>query len=218
MFPFIISSPHGVDSETWKILGLCLGLLAGLILKPFPEPVISLIILELGAFTVKDPTVLYSGFSSFGVWFILAVLLACAGFRKTGLGQRIAYILLEKFSKTRFGQTFLGLGYIMMLCDFLLSPATGSNTSRSVIVFPIFRGVAESFDSKATHNPRKIGAYLELLEHVVAMSTAFLFLTGMASNAVIASTIKDVVGIDLSWGLWFQAAFVPRIIVLLLSP
>ncbi|WP_288499694.1 DASS family sodium-coupled anion symporter, partial [uncultured Acinetobacter sp.] len=99
-----------------------------------------------------------------------------------------------------------------------LSPATGSNTSRSAIVFPIFRGIAESLGSHPDKDPKKLGAYLELLEHVIAMSTAALFLTGMASNAVIASTVNQLVGIELSWGLWFKAALVPGLLILFLSP
>lgn len=218
LLTWILPTPEGLTAETWHLFGLCMALLFGLILKPFSEPVISLIILGIGSLVVANPETLFTGFAAQGVWFLLAVLLACGAFKKTGLGKRMAYILLSKFGKTKFGKTSLGLGYVMMLCDFILSPATGSNTSRSAIVFPIFRGVAESFGSTPEKEPKKIGAYLELLEHVVAMSTAVLFLTGMASNAVIASTIKDVTGIELTWMLWFKAALVPGVIILLLCP
>ncbi|ETP73075.1 anion transporter [Lachnospiraceae bacterium JC7] len=215
---FLCAAPEGLETEIWHLFGLTISLLLGLILKPFSEPVISLIVVGVGSFFVADPSTLFAGYAKLGVWFLLAVLLACGAFKKTGLGQRMAYVLLRKFNQTKLGQTSLGLGYIMMLVDLILSPATGSNTSRSAIVFPIFRGVAESFDSYPDRNPRKLGAYLELLEHVVAMSTAVLFLTGMASNAVIASTIKDVTGIELTWGLWFKAALVPGLLVLLTCP
>ena len=221
LFPvmtWMTKAPTGLETETWHMFGLCLSLLCGLILKPFSEPVISLIIIGIGAYFVESPASLYSGYAAQGVWFLLAVLLACGAFKKTGLGKRLAYILLSKFGKTSFGRSSLGLGYIMMLCDLILSPATGSNTSRSAIVFPIFRGVAESMGSYPDKDAKKLGAYLELLEHVVSMSTAVLFLTGMASNAVIASTIKDVTGLELTWMLWFKAALVPGLIVLLASP
>lgn len=221
LFPVLVwvtPTPQGLDAETWHMFGLCLSLLCGLILKPFSEPVISLIVLGVGSFFVESPDLLFKGYAAQGVWFLLAVLLACGAFQKTGLGKRLAYILLSKFGNTSFGRSSLGLGYIMMLCDLILSPATGSNTSRSAIVFPIFKGVAESLGSYPDNQPRKLGSYLELLEHVVAMSTAVLFLTGMASNAVIASTIKDVTGLELTWMLWFKAALVPGLIVLFLSP
>lgn len=218
LLTWILPTPAGLETEVWHLFGICLSLLCGLIFKPFSEPVISLIILGIGACFVETPSTLYTGFAAESVWFLLAVLLACGAFKKTGLGKRLAYILLSKFGSTRFGRSSLGLGYTMMLCDLILSPATGSNTSRSAIVFPIFRGVSESMGSYPDKNPRKLGAYLELLEHVVAMSTAVLFLTGMASNAVIASTIKDVAGIELTWMLWFKAALVPGLIILFLCP
>lgn len=210
--------PQGLNLETWRLFGLMMSLLSGLILQPLPAPVISLAIIGISSLILPKADVLFTGYATQGVWFILVVLIAFNAFQKTGLGKRLAYILLSKFSVTKFGRTSLGLGYIMMICDFVLSPATGSNTSRSAIVFPIFKGVAESLGSYPDKEPRKLGAYLELLEHVVAMSTAVMFLTGMASNAVIASTIKSVANIELSWMLWFQAALVPGGLVLLLSP
>lgn len=215
---WILPSPSGLDIETWHMVGLCLSLMCGLIIKPFSEPIISLIIVGIGSFFLKDPNLLFQGWGNQSVWFLLAVLLACSSFRKNGLGKRMAYILLSKFGNTSFGRSSLGLGYVMLLCDLILSPATGSNTSRSAIVFPIFRGIAESLGSHPDKDPKKLGAYLELLEHVIAMSTAALFLTGMASNAVIASTVNQLVGIELSWGLWFKAALVPGLLILFISP
>ncbi len=106
----------------------------------------------------------------------------------------------------------------MLLCDLILSPATGSNTSRSAIFFPDISRDSGISRFSSRQDPRKLGAYLELLEHVIAMSTAALFLTGMASNAVIASTVNQLVGIELSWGLWFKAALVPGLLILFLSP
>ena len=97
LFPlltWLISAPAGLETETWHMFGLCLSLLCGLILKPFSEPVISLIVLGLGACFVEKPAVLYSGYAAQGVWFLLAVLLACGAFKKTGLGKRLAYICL----------------------------------------------------------------------------------------------------------------------------
>ena len=58
LFPlltWLISAPAGLETETWHMFGLCLSLLCGLILKPFSEPVISLIVLGLGACFVEKP-------------------------------------------------------------------------------------------------------------------------------------------------------------------
>ncbi len=63
--------------------------------KPFSEPIISLIIVGIGSFFLKDPNLLFQGWGNQSVWFLLAVLLACSSFRKNGLGKRMAYILLS---------------------------------------------------------------------------------------------------------------------------
>lgn len=159
LFPlltWLISAPAGLETETWHMFGLCLSLLCGLILKPFSEPVISLIVWDSVPALLKT-SCFVQRICCQGVWFLLAVLLACGAFKKTGLGKRLAYILLSKFGGTKFGRSSLGLGYVMMLCDLILSPATGSNTSRSAIVFPIFRGVSESLGSYPDKDPPKAG-------------------------------------------------------------
>ena len=146
LFPlltWLISAPAGLETETWHMFGLCLSLLCGLILEPFSEPVISLIVLGLGACFVEKPAVLYSGYAAQGVWFLLAVLLACGAFKKTGLGKRLAYILLSKFGGTKFGRSSLGLGYVMMLCDLILSPATGPIRPVLPLYF-LFSGASQS--------------------------------------------------------------------------
>lgn len=216
--PLVVPAPAGLDVATWHVVGVFLSLLFALVLKPFNEAVGSLIVLGLGTLVVDSPATLYQGFANETVWFICSVLLACSAFQRTGLGKRIAYFLLRKLSKTPFAHSVIGLGYMEMLVDLVLSPATGSNTPRSAIVFGVFSGIADSLGSTPKHEPRKIGAYLELLEHVVTMATAVLFLTGQASNSVIASTIYEMTGIELTWGLWFQCACVPAIVILLLSP
>ncbi|WP_275235588.1 anion permease [Pantoea ananatis] len=47
---WILPSPSGLDIETWHMVGLCLSLMCGLIIKPFSEPIISLIIVGIGSF------------------------------------------------------------------------------------------------------------------------------------------------------------------------
>lgn len=204
-------------ANTWHMFGIYAAILCGLILKPFAEPIIVMIILAVASLFM-DPTKVYAGYGSPSVVFLLSVVLACGAFTKTGLGKRIAFVLLEKLGKTKFGGTSIGLAYILLMCDLILSPATGSNTSRSAIVFPIFKGVCESLGSTPTENPKKLGAYLELTYHMISMGTAVLFLTGMASNAVIASTIQSSGGAVLSWMFWFKAAIVPGLVVLFIIP
>lgn len=204
--------PAGLETETWHLVALYIGMLVGLITTPFPAPVVTLIMVGIAAMFVKSD-VLLQGYGSSMAWFICAVTIVCTAFVKTGLGKRIAYNLL-----LRAGKSTLGLGYILVLTDLVLSPATGSNSSRTSIIYPIFQNIAEGTDSYPDKNPRRLGAYLSVLMYTSSQATSGLFLTGMATNAITVSLVSQMLGIDLSWGTWFLAAVVPIGIFLLLAP
>lgn len=209
---WFIPTPKGLKPETWHIVALYIALLLGLIIKPFSEPVITLIIIGILSMFI-DVKIVYSGYGSDMAWFIVTVTIVCAAFVKTGLGKRMAYNLL-----IRFGKTSLGLGYLMAAVDLILSPATGSNMSRTSIDYPVFRNIAESVGSTPEKDPRKLGAYLTMLMYVVSMSTAVLFLTGMATNAITVSLAHKMLGVNIDWMTWFKASVVPAGIVLALGP
>ena len=207
-----IPVPTGLEPDTWHLVALYLGMLVGLITTPFPAPVVTLIIVAFAAMFV-DSNILLQGYGNSMSWFICSVTIVCTAFVKTGLGKRIAYNLL-----LRAGKSTLGLGYTLVLTDLVLSPATGSNTSRTSIIYPIFQSIAEGTGSYPDKNPRKLGAYLSVLMYTSSQATSGLFLTGMATNAITVSLISEMLGIDLSWGTWFLAAVVPIGIFLLLAP
>lgn len=149
--------PTGLEAETWHIVALYLGLLMGLVFRPLSEPVVTLIIVGLASMFMKS-SILLRGYGNDMAWFIATVTIVCTAFIKTGLGKRIAYNLL-----IRAGNSTLGLGYIMVITDLLLSPATGSNSSRTSIIYPIFQNIAQGIGSTAEKAPRKLGAFLEVL-------------------------------------------------------
>lgn len=209
---WIMPAPAGLEAETWHIVALYLGLLAGLVLKPFVEPVITLIVIGIVAMFM-DTSILLKGYGNNMAWFIAMVTIVCTAFVKTGLGKRIAYNLLM-----RAGKSTLGLGYILVFTDLILSPATGSNSSRTSIIYPIFQNIAEGTGSKPDDNPRKLGAYLTILMYTSSQGTSALFLTGMATNAITVSLLTEMLGINLTWGTWFAASIVPIGLFLLLAP
>lgn len=207
-----LPAPAGLDVKTWHIVAIYLGLLAGLVIKPFSEPVITLIIVGLGAMFIS-PKILLGGYGDSMTWFIAVVTIVCASFVKTGLGRRIAYNLL-----LRSGSSTLSLGYLLTITDLVLSPATGSNSARTTIIYPIFRQIAEGVGSTPTNEPRKLGEYLTVLTYIVSQSTSALFLTGMATNAITVSLLSSMLNINLSWGTWFLASVVPVGLFLFLAP
>ena len=205
-------APDGLETKTWHMVSLYLGLLLGLVIRPYAEPVITLIIIGFMAMFM-DYSVLLRGYGNNMAWFIALVTIVCTAFVKTGLGRRIAYTLL-----LRAGKTTLNLGYIMVFTDFILSPATGSNSARTSIIYPIFQNIAQGIGSTAEKAPGKLGAYLTILMYASSQGTSALFLTGMATNAITISLMTEMLGVSLSWGTWLLASVVPVGIFLLLTP
>lgn len=212
---FFWFSPHpaALSVETWRMVGVYLALLAGLVFRPYADAVIVLIILGVGSL-FYGPDILLKGYGNSMVWFIMVAFLICRAFTITELGKRIAYILLK-----RYGHSSLGLGFLMLLTDLMLAPATASNMSRTGgITYPIFRNIAETLGSQAGPSARKIGAYLSILMYVISMGTSTFFLTGMATNSITVSLAKQILDVDLTWMTWFAASVVPSGLLLLAAP
>lgn len=205
--------PAGLSVETWRLVGVYLALLSGLVFRPYTDAVIVLIILGVGSL-FYGPDILLKGYGNSMVWFIMVAFLICRAFTITGLGKRIAYLLLRKY-----GRSSLGLGFLMLVTDLVLAPATASNMSRTGgITYPIFRNIAETLGSQPGASSRKIGAYLSILMYVVSMGTSTFFLTGMATNSITVSLAKQILDVDLTWMTWFAASIVPSGLLLLAAP
>ena len=64
-----------------------------------------------------------SGFSNSTVWLIFGAFMFALGYEKTGLGRRIALLLVRAM-----GRRTLTLGYAVTIADTLLAPFTESST------------------------------------------------------------------------------------------
>jgi L-tartrate/succinate antiporter len=98
-----------------------------------------------------------SGFGNSTVWLIFGAFMFALGYEKTGLGRRIALILVRAM-----GRRTLTLGYAVTVADTLLAPFTPSITVRSAgTIFPVIRNLPPLYDSKPNDpSARKIGSYL----------------------------------------------------------
>ena len=91
---------------------------------------------------LKEDAVL-GGYKSGTTWLVFAAFAMSTAFVSTGLGKRIAYLLIRAF-----GSTTLRLGYVNACLDLLISPAMPSVTARAGgIIFPIMNSVAVSLGS-----------------------------------------------------------------------
>lgn len=211
--------PNGLQPHAWYYFAIFIGVIVGLILEPLPGSVIAMI--GLAVIGVLAPWVLYSpeqlaapgfkypakalswvvsGFSNSVIWLIFAAFMFGLGYEKTGLGRRIALLLVKKM-----GRNSLSLGYAVMFSELVLAPVTPSNTARGAgIIYPIIKNLPSLYGSEPnSDSSRKIGSYIMWMGITADCITSSIFLTAMAPNLLLVGIVKSASGVDISWGNWF---------------
>ena len=228
----LIPVPAGLAPHAWYFFAIFAGVIVGLVVEPFPGPAISLFGVTLA--TVLAPWVLYSpediarpgfnavnaaltwalsGFGNSTVWLIFGAFMFALGYEKTGLGRRIALLLVRAM-----GRRTLTLGYAVTVADTLLAPFTPSTTARSAgTIFPVIRNLPPLYDSKPNDpSARKIGSYLMWTALAATCINSSMFLTAMAPNLLAVEIVKKTAKLDISWMDWLTA-FAPVGVLLLVS-
>lgn len=234
LFIALFPSPSGLEQHAWYFFAIFAGTIVALVVESFPFAAIGL----MGAtvVTVFAPWVLFSaqelanpkfkapeqaikwmltGWSSTTVWLVFAAFTFALGYEKSGLGRRIALVLVKLM-----GRRTLLLGYAVMLSDALIAPFTSSNTARSGgIIFPIVRNLPPLYDSKPNDpSSRKIGGYVMWVAFATTGVTSSMFLTALAPNLLCVEIIKKITKVEISWIDWFLAAAPFGIVMLLVLP
>ena len=228
----LIPAPAGLPLHAWYYFAIFAGVVVGLMLEPIPGAAIGLI--AVTAVTVLAKWVFYSpeqlakagfnpagaaltwalsGFSNSTVWLIFGAFMFALGYEKTGLGRRIALLLVRSM-----GRRTLTLGYAVAAADLLLAPFTPSNTARSGgTIFPVIRNLPPLYDSKPNDpSARRIGSYVMWTAIATTCVTSSMFLTALAPNLLALELIRKTVNVELSWMQWFLA-FAPVGVVLLVA-
>lgn len=209
---WMIPVPEGVSVDGWKVFSIFTATILAIILKPLPMGAISVISLTLsilfGAVSLDDAC---SGFGNDVVWLVVFAFFIAKGFILTGLGNRLAYTVMNKV-----GKNSLGLGYGLIATDLILSPCIPSITARAGgIVYPILRSLSSIFTGDS-YDPR-MASFLTLCAYQGTAVTSAMFLTAMAGNPLTVSIAKAH-GIAISWTDWALAAIVPGLLTLLIMP
>ncbi|WP_207905214.1 MULTISPECIES: anion permease [Lonepinella] len=206
--------PDGLTVEAWRLLGFYLLAIVGLILRPFSEPLVLLSAVAFAGIFLNNTKDLLVGYSNTTIWLVFSAFAISTAFVKTGLGKRIAYVMIRSF-----GSTTLRLGYVTAFLDFIISPVTPSNTARSGgIVFPIIHSVAKALGSEPGETAKKAGSYLIINTYYTMKVTSFMFITAMAPNLLTADFMNKILGTNLNWGNWAAGLVVPGLILLLIYP
>lgn len=206
--------PQGLTLLAWQLLAVYLGAVLGIILKPVPEPVVLLAAMASAALFFKQIHAALGAFGETTPWLVFTAFIIGQCFVETGLGIRIAYVLIDKF-----GKSSLRLGYISTLTDLILSPAIPSNTARTGgLVYPIFQSLSVTLESRPDTNPRRIGSFLMVLMYQNSLITGTMFITAGAIMPMMIKLTNNIMHADISWMQWAVAMSVPGGISLILVP
>jgi divalent anion:Na+ symporter, DASS family len=207
--------PAGVTTASWRLLAIFAATMVGLVAQPLPGGAMVLLgVCALAISGIVPVARALGGYSDPVVWLVLSAFFIARAMVKTGLGRRIALHFVRMI-----GRTSLGLGYALAISDGVLASIIPSNGARNGgIIFPITRSLAETFDSKPGPTARRIGSFLMVLLYNTDVIVCAMFLTGQASNLLIAGFALDAIGIELSYWTWFKAAIVPGLCSLIAVP
>jgi DASS family divalent anion:Na+ symporter len=171
-------------------------------------------LVALVAFDVISIKESLSGFGDSTVWLVVSAFLLAQAVIDTGLGRRIALLLVLKL-----GKTIKGLAYAVCGSEFILGSVMPSNTARGGgIHAPIVNSLSHSLNSKANQHPERAGSFLSLVGAHANLVVASMYMTGMAANPLVSKAAKQVFNIDFGWGTWILGSIVPGVISLLLLP
>jgi DASS family divalent anion:Na+ symporter len=155
-----------------------------------------------------------SGFANQTVWLIVAAFLFARAIGVTGLGMRVAYLLIR-----RFGSSSLRLGYSTVVSGVLLAPFVPSDTARGGgVVYPITRSLASAFDSEPGPTAGRIGSFLMLVGFHGNYLASAVFLTSMVANPLIADYVLKIGHVQITWLRWLAASSVPAALSVALVP
>jgi L-tartrate/succinate antiporter len=228
----LIPPPEGLPQHAWWYFAIFAGVVVALMFEPLPGGAIGLIgvtlVVVLANYVYLSPDQMakagakwpaeairwgLSGFSNTTVWLIFGAFMFALGYEKTGLGRRIALMLVKAM-----GRRTLTLGYAVAIADLVLAPFTPSNTARSGgTLFPVIKNLPALYDSKPNDpSARRIGGYLMWTALAVTCVTSSMFLTALAPNLLALELAQKTAKVDISWMQWF-VAFAPVGILLLVA-
>ncbi|MBR1206483.1 MULTISPECIES: DASS family sodium-coupled anion symporter [unclassified Bradyrhizobium] len=218
---YLVPVPSGLNANQWHYFAVFAAVITGLILESMPVGAVGLIgltVAGVGGYVEPDPNKslrwMLAGFSESTVWLIVGAFVFSIGYRKSGLGRRLALLLVRGL-----GRRTIGLGYAVAFSDLVLAPATPSNTARSGgTIYPIVSNIPRIYGSEPGPTAGKIGTFVMWTAFATTAVTSSLFLTALAPNAAALSIAKKLVNIEVGWSQWFIGFAPLGILLLLLVP
>lgn len=207
--------PADITAPSWRLFAIFAATIVGLIVRPIASGAVVLLGVVAVALTgTLPPAEALRGYADPIVWLVLCAFFMSRAVLKTGLGRRIAYVFIRAL-----GKRSLGLAYALVSTDTLLASIVPSNAARAGgVIFPVARSLAEAYDSTPGPTANRLGAYLMVAVYQSDVIACSMWLTGQASNVLIARFAQETTGIEISYLKWITGAIVPGIVALLIVP
>ena len=212
----LIPVPAGITRESWTLLAIFIATIVGSIVQPLTGSAMVLLgVIATALFGALKIETALGGYADKYVWLVLAAFFLSRAMIKTGLGHRIALVFVRLI-----GKKTLGLGYSLVITDFILASSIPSTGARSGgIILPIARSVSETYDSRPDDGTAgRLGTFLMNLLYQCEVIICASFLTGQASNVIIRDFVQRQTSVDLNYSVWFVSAVVPSIVSLIVIP
>jgi citrate:succinate antiporter/L-tartrate/succinate antiporter len=210
--------PAGLAPAAWHYFAVFAAAIAALMLTPLPGGAVGLVavaFITAMRYVHDDPLQstawALASFADTTVWLTFGAFLFAIGYRKSGLGRRIALALVRAL-----GRRTLGLGYAIALSDLALAPGTPSNTARSGgTIYPIVRQIPPLYGSDPGPTAGRIGSYVMWTAFASTAVTSSMFITALVPNAAALALAHRSTGVDMSWTR-FTLGFAPAGMLLLM--
>jgi L-tartrate/succinate antiporter len=224
----LLPVPAGLDQSAWYYAAIFVAVILALITEPLAPSAVGVIGVTIAAaaglpftaaqraapgFKLPAESVRWalSGFSNTTVWLIFAAFVFAMGYEKTGLGRRVALLMVKWL-----GHRTLGLGYAVAFSDLLLAPFTPSNTARSAgIIYPVIRNIPELY-GVTSDRPGPFGTAVMWTAFATTCVTSSMFVTALAPNLLLIDVAHATTGVVITWTDWL-VGFLPVGALLLLG-
>jgi DASS family divalent anion:Na+ symporter len=204
----VLPAPPDVSPSGWRITGVFLATIAGLMLRPLPGAVVVLLgICGLGLVGNLTMGQALAGFASPSAWLVVTAMLMSRALRDTGVARRIALLFVRTV-----GGTSLGVSYALVMTDVVLAGSIPTITARNAgIVLPVGLAISELYGSTPGATARRLGAFLIAAMYQASVVACAMYITGQASNLLAAAFAAKLAGVSVTWVSWFVAGLVPGV-------
>lgn len=202
---------NGLDPAGKGVLLVFLWAILMWIVRPIPEYLVGVLAAAILAIFFGQKANVVSGFATSGWWLCLWAGFIGSVIKFSGLGERVAYWILVKLTKSE-----LSANYATSLANTVLSLMIPSNTARGAVMSPICDNICEGMGYK--RGEHKGDAAIMLSNLYTNTTNTWLFYTAVGANAIGMALVEEMTGQSISWTGWLKATCIPAGIIVLLIP